>query len=96
MSNHYPEYQYSVFLNGDRERQVVVRAKTWAGFLKKKAKVDTLMPKKVVPVQPTQPAQPQPVKAFITGDAKCSKCGSPMAISKAGNPYCKNTCWLKK
>lgn len=26
----------------------------------------------------------------------CSKCGSPNALSKAGNRYCSNKCWMKQ
>lgn len=30
-----------------------------------------------------------------TNQDVCPKCGSPMAVSKAGNKYCSKKCWLK-
>ena len=39
----------------------------------------------------------QPVKSPNNefNNSKCQKCGSPIAISSTGKPYCSAKCWLK-
>lgn len=43
-----------------------------------------------------EPTKSEQTPIPVGEHTKCNKCGGPMKTSKAGNPYCKNTCWLKK
>lgn len=69
MDNSFPKYQYSVFLNGSRDEQLVIRADTFEEFQQLKADANSILawttPRAVVsqpapaPVAPPPAAQPQ-------------------------------------
>jgi len=100
MDKSYPTYQYSIFLKGSKDEQLVIRADNWEDFVEAKKKADVII-KKVE----TKPQQPLPI---TKPDATCAKCGGEMVyregISKKNNkPYkgyfckdekCGNISWL--
>lgn len=47
------------------------------------------------PTASEQQAFKEQVKGIVSDNQSCPKCGGPMAISKAGKPYCKAVCWKK-
>lgn len=84
----YPKYQYSVFLKGTKDEQLVIRADTWEEFIELKKKSDVIISK--VEIKPAY--QPKDVMA----GQKCPKCGAKMTGPSAkGNYYCSAKCWLK-
>jgi len=48
----YPAYQYSVFLKGSRDEQLVIRADNWEEFMELKKNADVIISK--VETKPTQ------------------------------------------
>lgn len=89
----YPKYQWSYFINGKRDEQVVVRA-----FHVEELKNSIEAVKKLFPEEPT--AEPsKPLEATATGYA-CKQCGSPTVFkqgtSKAGKPWRGYFCTVEK
>jgi len=63
----YPRFQYSVFLGGSRDEQVVVRAESWEEFTRLKKEIASLL-------------KNGPARTSGTGNGsgksfKCAKCG---------------------
>ena len=87
----YPKYQYSIFLKGSKDEQLVIRADTWEEFKKLKAKAD-IITKKVT----ATPYQQQPVKDVVEGQT-CRKCQKAKMVlnPKTNKWFCEDKCWLK-
>jgi len=47
----------------------------------------------LIPETKPNPSTPFPTKGDL---GNCPQCGAPMAMSRAGKPYCSAKCWLKK
>jgi hypothetical protein len=47
------------------------------------------------PLKQTNLSQPSNSPNNEFNHSKCQKCGSPIAISSTGKPYCSAKCWLK-
>jgi hypothetical protein len=47
------------------------------------------------PLKQTNLSQPSNSTNNEFNHSKCQKCGSPIAISSTGKPYCSAKCWLK-
>ena len=91
----YPAYQYSVFLKGSRDEQLVIRAENWEDFLRLKENADVIIKKVEAPKVTSTPYQAAPVKDIMEGQM-CRKCGAKMVLNpKTGNWFCSNKCWLK-
>ena len=88
MDKAYPTYQYSIFLKGSKDEQLVIRADNWDEFVEAKKKANAIISK--VEAAPQVAAQPKPSDV-------CNKCGAEMINNpKTGKWFCKNKCWLNK
>jgi hypothetical protein len=75
------------------------------GILESVASADEI--KKAVYTSPSAPSAPSQLQQTIDlsktptspdnefNKSRCERCGAPIAISKAGHPYCSDKCWLK-
>ncbi len=62
-SNHYPRYQYSIFLKNGKDEQMVIRADSFEELVESKKNIDKILEKR-------EPAQ--------SSSQKCSMCGKDM------------------
>ena len=96
----FPKYQYSEFLKGQRDGQIVIRADTVEEFEEAKRYLNTIVAKHnqnapvVSPVAPQQGEQRAAVSVEQFQEM-CQNCNIPKVQSKKGNMYCPNKCWLK-
>lgn len=98
MSESYPKYQYSEFLKGERDGQIVIRADTKEEFEEAKRYIDKIFVKQEpkdnrTTTAPSRKEVPIHVEQF---QDVCERCGSKKGISKKGNAYCLAKCWLKE
>ncbi len=84
----FPLYQYSIFLNGSRDEQLVIRADTFEELVEAKKNIDKILTKRQNTPTTSQDA-PQQTEDLGT----CSKCGAANKLSKNGKPYCSSLCW---
>lgn len=93
MDESFPKYQYSIFLDNNRNGQMVIRADSWEEFesllskaglqMQRKIEMNTTQMATPQPVQP-QTTFPEPVKPTQNGlTAKCVDCGADM-VEKSG------------
>ena len=88
----YPKYQYSIFLKGTKDEQLVIRADDWDEFLELKKKADVIINKAIT----ATPYQAAPVKDVNEG-TKCQKCGAKRVLNpNTGKWFCEKKCWLEE
>lgn len=66
----YPKYQYSVFLKGSRDEQIVIRADDWEEFKALKTNVDAIVDKH----------KEEALESRSEAQKHCPNCGEPMEI----------------
>ncbi len=94
MGKPYPAFQYSVFLKGSKDEQLVIRAENWEEFKEYKKKANAIIEKVQPQGEPEPPAEPRPEPKK---EANCNKCGAEMVLNpKTGKWFCVKKCWLKK
>lgn len=76
----YPAFQYSVFLKGDKDQQIVIRASNWEEFVESKKKVNEILEK--VGGKEERKCE------------KCG--AEMVHNPKTGKWFCKEKCWLKE
>ena len=86
------EYRYQKDWSIDSQ-MFHVRCDEWDVFKEAVANMTTILPINGDKAVVSQPIPSQLVQQAVS--EKCVKCGAPMAISKAGNKYCSQRCWLK-
>ena len=96
----FPRYQYSEFLKGERDGQIVIRADTKEEFEEAKKYIDKIFTKHTEPIQdtrttqaPSKTAKPIHIEKY---QEVCEKCGAKKIMSKKGNMVCSAFCWTKK
>ena len=86
------DFEAEVWLSTDNKNTVRILAKDRqgrrAGLLWAKGVYDRLR-------ELYKTKQEANVDAYKQDLGKCSKCGAPNLLSKKGQPYCQNKCWLK-
>lgn len=90
-------FQWSKFVNGDRNEQYVIREDNWDLFIQGRDKVLQLLGENVPtgkPVEaPKEEKKPMTVEEF---EKKCPDCGAiKVRNPKNGNWFCPDKCWLK-
>ena len=79
----YPKFQMSVFMNGNKDQQFVIRAETIEEFRRLKTELLTELGQAVL----EKPYTAQPAQTGVN----CAKCGAPAnrksGTSKNGKPY---------
>jgi len=75
----YPKYQYSIFLKGAKDEQLVIRADDWDEFIELKKNADAIITK-------VEKVEDKPHLK-----AKCKECGEDMiyktGLSKTNKPW---------
>ena len=105
----YPKYQYSLFLNGGREEQVVIRAEEWEDLIEAKKNIDKIVEKRQMNDSVKGDPDPKWIQGVDEGMVKpqCPKCKSEMVwrtAKKTGDqfwgcpnfPKCDGSIWPKK
>lgn len=90
----YPKFQMSVFMNGNKDQQFVIRAETIEEFRRLKTELLTELGQAVLEktTQPTQPTQ----QAQATSFGACKDCGAERVKNpKTGKIFCQDKCWLQ-
>lgn len=87
------KYQYSVFLNGSRDEQLVIRTDTFDELLEAKKNIDRIITKREGESKPIANTKSIPVEQF---QETCERCGAKKILSKKGNMVCSEFCWTKK
>ena len=54
----YPKYQFSIFPNGSRDEQLVIRTDTFEELIEAKKDIDKIVEKKAAKLTPATPTQP--------------------------------------
>lgn len=91
----FPLYQYSVFLQGNRDEQLVIRTNTFEELIEAKKNIDRIITKREQSTPQASPNASQQIQQPNLGN--CPKCNAPMIHNpKTGKNFCKDKCWLKE
>ena len=89
MAKQYPKYQWSTFLKGNRDEQIVLRTDDWHEFLGEVKKIKEALAKQETPKKDVY-------ERYDEAQDKCQKCGAERVKNpKTGKYFCKEKCWLK-